>query len=66
MAATWRLLDWERDAIVAAYEDGEKVEAISAEFGVCSSYPSMLARRRKVPPRVKASQSQKQVLALQS
>lgn len=46
-----RLLGWERDAIVQAMLDGEKVDAISAEFDVCPSYPGMLAKRRGLAPR---------------
>lgn len=46
--AARRLLAWERDAIVDAYIDGEKVAAISSEFGVSGAYPTILARRRGV------------------
>lgn len=46
-----KLLDWERDAIVMAMASGEKREAICAEFDVCVSYPSVLARRRGIPSR---------------
>jgi len=64
-----RLLDWERDAIVQAMADGEKADAIRAEFGVCLSYPGMLARRRGVPPRTvkgrpKKPQLEKPVVAI--
>ena len=45
------LLDWEREAIVMAMAANEKVAAIAAEFGVSPAYPSVLARRRGVPPR---------------
>lgn len=48
-----KLLDWERNAIVEAMRDGEKRDAICAEFGVSRAYPSMLARRRGIPPRSK-------------
>lgn len=46
-----RLLDWERTAITDAMASGEKREAISAEFNVSRSYPSILARRRGIEPR---------------
>jgi hypothetical protein len=46
-----KLLDWERDAIVMAMASGEKREAICAEFHVCMSYPTVLARRRGIPSR---------------
>jgi hypothetical protein len=49
--AVRRLLDWERDAIVAAYAGGEKRDALCAEFGVARAYPGILARRRGIPPR---------------
>ena len=66
-----RLLDWERDAIVQAMADGEKADAIGAEFGVCLSYPGMLAKRRGLPPRSirgrpKKPQLEKTVVAIQS
>lgn len=60
------LLDWERDAIVAAMAAMEKREAIAAEFNVSRSYPSVLARRRGIEPRSKARkglQLEKAVLA---
>ena len=47
----WGLADWMRQAIGDAYAAGEKLEAISAEFGVKPHYVSMLARRRGIPPR---------------
>jgi hypothetical protein len=40
------LLDWERDAIVAAALAKEKIDAICAEFGVSRSYPATLIARR--------------------
>lgn len=43
-----RLLQWERDAIVAGYESGENEQALAAEFGVSDDYPHILARRRGV------------------
>ena len=46
-----RLQDWERVAIVAAMASGEKRDAVCAEFEVCRSYPSTLARRHGVPSR---------------
>lgn len=47
----WRLLPWQKDAIVEAYREGEKRESISEEFGVSEAYPAILARRRGVAPR---------------
>lgn len=32
-----RLQDWERQAIVDAYIDGEKIEAVASEFKVCAA-----------------------------
>lgn len=66
-----RLLDWERTAIVGAYIDGEKTEAIAAEFGVKTCYVPILARRMGVPARPwgrprKNLQFPKPVLALQT
>lgn len=66
-----RLLDWERDAIVEAYRDGEKVASISSEFGVSEDYPTILARRRGVVGRPcgrprKTLQFSKLMLAVQT
>ena len=44
-----RLLDWERDAIVAGIVAGEKEDALAAEFGVSENYPHILGRRRGIP-----------------
>jgi hypothetical protein len=44
-------LQWERDAMVQAYVDGEKIEAIAAEFGVYKTVPGNLAFRRGYPRR---------------
>ena len=47
-----RLQDWERTAIIEAYKAGEKVEALVAEFDLCSpDYPGKLARRAGYPLR---------------
>lgn len=51
MKAVRRLLEWERNAIVDAYREGEKVASISSEFGVSEDYPTILARRRGVAAR---------------
>lgn len=65
-----RLLDWERDAIVMAYVAKEKIEAISAEFGVSVRYPSILAKRRghqtRPTGRPKMEHRRKPVLAVQT
>lgn len=42
-----------RDLIVADYAAGVPVETIAARYGVCASYPSILARRRAIPRRNK-------------
>lgn len=42
------LLPWEQDAIVMAYEAGEKEDSLAAEFDVSPDYPHILARRRGV------------------
>jgi len=40
-----KLEPWERQAIIDAYEAGEKIEALASEFGVDLSYPRKLASR---------------------
>lgn len=45
------LLEWEQDAIVAGYSNGENEDALAAEFGVSEGYPHILARRRGVEAR---------------
>ena len=57
-----RLLDWERDAIVDAVASNEKRESISAEFGVCRSYPGMLAKRRGIKSNPKGRPKKPQLL----
>lgn len=62
-----RLLEWEREAVANAAAR-EKHDAICAEFGVCRSYPGMLAKRRGLKPksirgRPKKPQLEKPVLA---
>jgi hypothetical protein len=47
-----RLQPWERQAALDAYRDGEKLEAIDAEFGCSGAAVSQLARRAGVPRRV--------------
>jgi hypothetical protein len=54
-----RLLEWERQAILDAYRDGEKVVALCAEFGVACNYPRSLARRRGFPVRIQGRPTNK-------
>jgi hypothetical protein len=51
MVAPWRLLEWQKQAIVDAIGAGEKRSAVAEEFGVSDHYPTMLARRRGLKPR---------------
>jgi transposase-like protein len=37
-----------------AYEDGELTASIALRFGVNPSYPSLLAKRRKLKPRTRS------------
>jgi hypothetical protein len=46
-----RLTETEKRAILAAYREGVKVEAIGARFSIHSTYPAHLARRRGLPRR---------------
>lgn len=46
-----RLQDWERAAIASAYIDGEKLEALAAEFGIDCSTVSRVAERAGLPRR---------------
>jgi len=39
------LQEWEKVAILDAYERGEKIDAIGAEFGVQREYPGRLAKK---------------------
>jgi hypothetical protein len=41
-----RLQEWEKQAVLDAYANGEKLSAIAAEFGVAPVSISMLAKRR--------------------
>lgn len=54
-----RLQDWERQAVADAYLGGEKLSALSAEFGCTESAISRLAESRGFPrrsgPTVKSS-----------
>ena len=54
-----RLLEWERQAILDAYREGEKVAALCAEFGVARNYPRSLARRRGFPVRIQGRPTNK-------
>ena len=49
--------DWERQAILDAYRDGEKLEIIALEFGVSISAISKIARANGVPPRTQPNGS---------
>lgn len=51
----YRLLDWQRQAILDAYLAGEKVESISNEFGVDVAYPCKIAKRRGYLVRTRAN-----------
>jgi DNA-directed RNA polymerase specialized sigma24 family protein len=46
-----RLQDWERQAILDAYIDGEKLEAVACEFGVTMWAVNKIGRRAGEPPR---------------
>ena len=46
-----RLLEWEKQAIIDAYRDGEKRDAIAAEFGVDKDHVRRLARHAGLPGR---------------
>jgi len=46
-----RLTAKQKEAIVAAYKAGEGLKSIAHRFGVSESYPSLLAKRRKLKPR---------------
>jgi len=63
---TWRLQDWERQAILDAYCAGEKTAAIGAEFGCAANYPAFLAKAagiaRRAVGRPKTSGPAKPVL----
>lgn len=48
---------WERQAILDAYRDGEKLEVIALEFGVSISAISKIARAHGVPPRTQSNGS---------
>jgi hypothetical protein len=50
-----RLTKQQKEAIISAYERGEPTPAIAARFGVDRSYPSLLAKRRKLKPRNQSS-----------
>lgn len=43
--------DWERQAILDAYRDGEKLEVIALEFDISISAISKIARASGEPPR---------------
>lgn len=58
------LLEWERDAIVAAMAANEKRESICEEFGVSRSYPTTLARRRGLEPRSAGRPKRSQLVEL--
>lgn len=49
--AQHRLQHWERQAIADAYESGEKVTALAAEFNVTVSCIRRVARKAGLPPR---------------
>ena len=65
-----RLLDWEKQAILDAYLDGEKVIAICAEFDVSHRYPVFLVKslglKCRMQGRPKKATSQKVVLGVTS
>jgi hypothetical protein len=46
-----RLQLWERQAVLDAYRDGEKLEAIAAEFHCSGAAVSQLAKRAGLPRR---------------
>lgn len=46
-----QLQDWERQSILDAYKDGEKLEAVAAEFGVTRYCVSVAAQRAGFPRR---------------
>jgi hypothetical protein len=46
-----RLQPWERQAVIDAYRDGEKLEAIAAEFNCSGAAVSQLAKRAGLPRR---------------
>lgn len=49
-----RLQDWERQAVIDAYRNGEKLEAIAAEFNCSGVAVSRLAQRAGLPRRSRA------------
>jgi hypothetical protein len=53
--STARLTAGQKCAIVKAYEDGESLKSIAKRFGVDKSYPSLLAKRRKIKSRYTTS-----------
>ena len=50
-----RLQEWEREAILQAYKDGEKLLALAAEFDTLESTISRIAERAGLPRRKKAN-----------
>lgn len=45
------LADWEREHIAAAYRNGEKVEAIAADFSCSTALVAKVARAAGLPGR---------------
>jgi len=48
-----RLQDWERQAILDACDNGEKIEAVAAEFGVTRTTVQKVRQKAKRPNRVR-------------
>jgi len=49
--------DWERQSILDAYRDGEKIEVIALEFGITISAVTKIARSSGEPPRIQPNGS---------